>query len=114
MIAAIGIRTISESEIDLSVSRNLVVIALILGTGLGINTATYDFMTGSSNGIPLKIGDRVFGLSGLFVATIVGIIANLVFRAPTESDKKEEDQSEKDELEESNYALSSNPEDSTV
>jgi xanthine/uracil permease len=70
-------------------------------------------MTGSSNGIPLKIGDKVFGLSGLFVSTIVGIIANLLFRAPTESDKKE-DRYEKDESEKSNSVLSTNTENSTA
>ncbi len=63
MISSIGIRTLSESKLDFSNSRNLVIVALILVTGLGLY-----------NGI--SIGG--FTLSGLFIAVVVGVIANLI------------------------------------
>lgn len=71
MISSIGIRTLSESNLDFSNSRNLVIVALILVTGLGLY-----------NGI--TIGG--FTLSGLFIAVVVGVIANLIL---PESDKEE-------------------------
>jgi uracil permease len=87
MIASVGIRTLIEAKIDLTKSRNLLIIALILGTGLGINIATYG--GGSVAGIPIQIGNVSFGLSGLFVATIVGILANLLIPKEVEADSPE-------------------------
>lgn len=74
MISSIGIRTLSESNLDFSNSRNLVIVALILVTGLGL----YGGIT---------IGG--FTLSGLFIAVLVGVIANLIL---PESDKEEKPQ----------------------
>lgn len=65
MIAAIGIRTLAESKLDFTNSRNLIIVALILVLGLGI---------GAVGGI--QLGE--YNISGLFVATIAGIVANLV------------------------------------
>jgi uracil permease len=75
-IAAIGIRTLAESKLDFTNSRNLIIIALILCSGIGINIATY--AGGSVGGIPVTIGNTSFGLSGLFVATAVGVAANAI------------------------------------
>ena len=36
MIAAIGIRTLAEANLDFTHSRNLIIVALILVCGLGI------------------------------------------------------------------------------
>ncbi len=74
MISSIGIRTLSEANLDFSHSRNLVIVALILVTGLGLY-----------NGI--AIGGITF--SGLFIAVLVGVIANLIL-PEKDFDKKEE------------------------
>ena len=69
MIAAIGIRTIVESKMDVTSNRNLSVMAGTLCTGLGL---------GAIDGIPLTIGSVSLKLSALFVATLVGVILNQV------------------------------------
>ena len=65
IIASVGLRTISEAKLDFAHSRNLVIVALILGLGIGISVY---------GGI--AIGNVT--LSGLFIAAIVGITCNLV------------------------------------
>ncbi len=67
MIAAIGIRTLAEANLDFTNSRNLIIVALILVFGLGI---------GAIGGIVIHIGSVSLTISGLFVAVIVGTIAN--------------------------------------
>jgi len=62
MIASIGVRTLVESKIDFSKSRNLIIAALILTLGIG--------------GASVKIGN--VELKGMALAAIVGIIANLI------------------------------------
>lgn len=69
MIAAIGIRTLAEAKLDFTHSRNLIIVALILVLGLGINAA---------GNISLQIGTSSFSISGLFVAVIVGVLANAI------------------------------------
>ena len=78
MIAAIGIRTKSEADLDFTNSRNLIIVALILFVGLGVNIATYAALNFTTSGIPVQIGDVNMSLSGLFLAVVVGIVANLV------------------------------------
>lgn len=68
MIASIGMRTISEAKLDFAHSRNLIIVALILVVGIGL-----------SGGIALNAN---LTLSGLFLAAVVGIIANKIL--PTE------------------------------
>ncbi len=63
IIASIGLRTIAEAKLDFAHSRNLVVVALVLVIGLGVGQ--------------IQITDT-FSLSGLFLAALVGIIANKV------------------------------------
>jgi len=62
MIATIGIRTLVESQTDLKISRNLVVVATILVLGLG--------------GAVLKLGRVEF--SSLALAALAGVILNLI------------------------------------
>lgn len=69
MIASIGIRSLAEADLDFTHSRNLAIVALILVLGLGI------YMIG---GIPVIIGDVTLNISGLFVATVVGVLLNLI------------------------------------
>ncbi|WP_448376417.1 uracil-xanthine permease family protein [Fervidobacterium sp.] len=62
MIASIGVRTLVESKVDFSKSRNLIIAALILTLGIG--------------GASVKLG--TVELKGMALAAIVGIIANLI------------------------------------
>lgn len=69
MIASIGIRALAEANLDFTHSRNLTIVALILTLGLGV---------GAIGGIPLVFGEVSINLSGLFIATIVGVALNLI------------------------------------
>ncbi len=75
MIAAIGIRTLAESKLDFTNSRNLMIVAMILVFGLGI---------GALGGISLVLGDVTLTISGLFIAVIIGVLANALL--PDRSD----------------------------
>lgn len=63
MIAAVGMRTLTEAQLDFSHSRNLLITALILVFGLGMSAG-------------ITIGN--FTISGLFIAVVVGVIANKI------------------------------------
>lgn len=65
IIASVGLRTITTAELDFAHSRNLVIVALILGLGIGIS-AMGGIAVGNVN------------LSGLFIAAVVGIILNKI------------------------------------
>lgn len=69
MIASIGIRSLAEANLDFTHSRNLTIVAIILTTGLGI---------GAIGGIPVVIGTVTLNISGLFVATILGVLLNAI------------------------------------
>lgn len=62
MIAAVGIRTLVESETDLKKSRNLIIASVVLVLGLG--------------GAVIEVAEMEF--SGMALAALVGIILNLV------------------------------------
>ena len=66
MIASIGMRVLTESRVDFTQSRNLIVAALILVFGLGV----------SGLDSPIQIGD--VAVSGLALAAVIGVVANLV------------------------------------
>jgi len=76
MIAAIGIRTLAESKLDFTHSRNLIIVGAILVCGLGFSDAANVITVHGVN------------LSGLFIATVVGIILNLVVPANEDTPKK--------------------------
>ncbi|SCJ43828.1 Uracil transporter [Anaerotruncus sp. 2789STDY5834896] len=63
MIAAVGLRTIAEAQLDFSHSRNLITVGLILVFGLGMSAG-------------IQIGE--FTVSGLFIAVVVGVLANKI------------------------------------
>ena len=67
MISAIGIRNMVENHTDFQKSRNVIVAAIIIGLAIGINYSTDG---------AILLGD--VSLSGLAVASIVGIILNAV------------------------------------
>ena len=63
IIASIGMRTMFESKLDFSHSRNLLIVAVILVLGLGVDK--------------IFITQTIF-VSGLAIAAVVGIIANQI------------------------------------
>lgn len=100
IIAACGISGIVEAHVDLSKTRNLIIVSLILSVGLGVNTATY--ANGGTSGILVWFGKNTsFGLSGLFLCTIVGVVANLVLPEKSFSEINEEKEKNAKDLNES-------------
>lgn len=69
MISAIGIRNVVENHVDFTRTRNTIIAALILVCALGFN---------SIGGVTFHISGAAITLSGLAIASIVGIIANAV------------------------------------
>ncbi|GGS32644.1 uracil-xanthine permease family protein [Deinococcus knuensis] len=66
MIASVGIRTLTEAKIDFAHSRTLIIVSLILVLGLG------------GAAFPIQVGGTSLSLSGMALAALVGIVANLI------------------------------------
>ncbi|MBR2748515.1 MAG: uracil-xanthine permease [Firmicutes bacterium] len=71
MISAIGIRNMVENKTDFQQSRNIIIAALIIGLALGINFS-------EAGAVSFMIGSMSVNLSGLAVASIVGIVLNAI------------------------------------
>ena len=71
MISAVGVRNMVENHTDFQKSRNVIVAAVILGLALGINFSDL-------GSISFTIGSTTIALTGLAVASIVGIILNAI------------------------------------
>ena len=71
MIAAVGIRNLVDSRVDISKTKNLTIIAIMLVTGLGLRFA---------NPITFAIGNTNIPLSrlGIAIAVVVGVILNAI------------------------------------
>ena len=67
MISAIGVRNVVENKVDFTKSRNLIVAAVILVSGLGF-----------SDGITFTIAGTSITLTSLAIAALLGIILNAV------------------------------------
>lgn len=68
MISAIGVRNVVEAKVDFSKARNTIVAAVILVIALGL-----------TNGITFTIGSATITLTALAVASIAGIVLNVIF-----------------------------------
>jgi uracil permease len=71
MISAIGVRNITENHVDFSISRNVIIAALILVLSIGVNYSDL-------GAIIIKAGNITISLTGLAVGALVGIILNAV------------------------------------
>ena len=71
MISAIGVRNLVENQVDLSKSRNVIVVSLIVSLALGITFS-------NAGAIVFTIGSFTLRFSGLAVAAIVGIVINAI------------------------------------
>ncbi len=81
MISAVGVRNIVENQVDFTKSRNVIIAALIIALALGINFSSAlgaDTMNGVSGAISFAIAGVKINLSGLAVASLVGIILNAI------------------------------------
>ena len=67
MISAIGVRNIVENKVDFTNSRNLIIAAVILVSGLGF-----------SSGLTFTVAGTPITLTSLAIAAIAGIILNAV------------------------------------
>ncbi|WP_421353893.1 uracil-xanthine permease family protein [Aeromonas veronii] len=67
-IAAIGLKTLVESKVDLGLSRNIAIVAVTLTVGVGA--------------LEMKIGD--FALAGVGLASVAAILLNLILPAHSE------------------------------
>ena len=71
MISAVGVRNMVENHTDFQKSRNVIVAAVILGLALGVNFS-------AAGAISFAIGTINIALSGLAIASIVGIVLNAI------------------------------------
>lgn len=67
MISAIGVRNVVENHVDFTKSRNLIIAAVILVSGLGF-----------SDGLTFTIGGTSVTLTSLAIAAILGILLNAI------------------------------------
>ncbi len=67
MISAIGVRNVVENHVDFTKSRNLIIAAVILVSGLGF-----------SSGLTFTVGTTSITLTGLAIAAIAGILLNAI------------------------------------
>lgn len=67
MISAIGVRNVVENKVDFTKSRNLIIAAVILVSGLGF-----------SGGLTFHVGGTSITLTGLAIAALAGIILNAI------------------------------------
>ena len=67
MISAIGVRNVVENKVDFTKSRNLIIAAVILVSGLGF-----------SNGLVFNVGGTQITLTSLAIAAIAGVLLNMI------------------------------------
>ena len=66
MIAAVGVRNVVENKVDLTKSRNLIIAAIIMVSGLGIS------------GITFSIGSADVTITGMAIAAVAGVLLNAI------------------------------------
>ncbi|XCP86560.1 uracil-xanthine permease family protein [Roseburia hominis] len=67
MISAIGVRNVVENKVDLTKSRNLIIVGVIFVCGLGFG-----------NGLTFQVGGASITLTALAIAAIAGILLNII------------------------------------
>lgn len=69
MISAVGVRNVVENQVNFTQSRNLLIAAIILVSGLGFN---------QYGGVSFAIGSAQITLTGLAIAAILGVALNAI------------------------------------
>lgn len=92
MISAIGIRNMVENHTDFQKSRNVIIAALIIGLSIGINFSgalgadiTLAGGNAATGAITFVVGNVKIALSGLAVASIIGIVINAILPGKNET-----------------------------
>ena len=67
MISAVGVRNVVENKVDFTKSRNLIIAAVILVSGLGF-----------TNGITFTVAGTSITLTSLAIAAVLGILLNAI------------------------------------
>ena len=78
MISSVGIRSLVENHVDLTISRNLIITALTITLAVGISYGC--------DGGALHFGN--IGISGLACAAIIGILAAVIIPDKEKTEKK--------------------------
>ncbi|MBQ9000824.1 MAG: uracil-xanthine permease, partial [Eggerthellaceae bacterium] len=71
MISAVGVRNLIENRVDFTVSRNILIAAVVLVLSIGIAYS-------AAGAIVIPAGDITISLSGLAVGSLAGILLNVV------------------------------------
>lgn len=88
MISAVGVRNVVENKVDFTKSRNLIIAAVILVSGLGF-----------SSGITFTVAGTPITLTGLAIAAIAGILLNAILPGKDyEFDEKKEGEMAKEDI----------------
>jgi len=82
MIAAVGIRNLVESRTDMSKTKNLTIVAVMMVTGLGLRFGQPIFFEIGGTNVPI---DRM----GVAIAVILGVILNAVLPNEKTASKEE-------------------------
>ena len=69
MISAVGVRNVVENKVDFTNTRNMLIAAIILVSGLGFN---------GIGGLTFTIGNMSITLTALAIAAILGIVLNAI------------------------------------
>lgn len=76
MISASGLRSLVDNKVNFSNTKNLIVVSVILSIGLGLGAMS---LAGDVTGDPsLKVMVGAVEISPLAIATVVGVILNLI------------------------------------
>jgi uracil permease len=67
MISAVGVRNVVENHVDFTKSRNLIIAAVILVSGLGF-----------ADGLTFTVGSTDITLTSLAIAAVMGILLNAI------------------------------------
>jgi len=80
MIAAVGVRNLVESRVDMSKTKNLTVVAIMLVTGLGLRFGPAITFTIGQTNVPI---DRL----GIAIAVVLGVVLNAILPEDKEAEQ---------------------------
>ncbi len=82
MIAGNGLRSLVDAKVDMSNTKNLLIVSITLGVGLGISGLSLIGDVTGNSAFKIMIGD--VEISALAIATILAIILNLIIPSTKE------------------------------
>ena len=82
MISAVGIRNLIDNHVDFTITRNILIAAVIMVLSIGIAYST-------AGAIIIPAGDITISLSGLAVGSLVGILLNIILPNDVPGNKQE-------------------------